>query len=133
MATQPDYTIISPQDFNVIPDIHDQVDFPNDPALFAALGNVFQKYDVNERFGLHLLHRHFILPENCVMLKSNVDADISLTKITHLDSIEGIPVRGVLYLLNDAGRFQAYEFEYGDTIDISVALFGGTRCNFVQV
>ena len=78
-------TIIYPSDFNAIPDIHNQVDFPNDPTLVTALGDVFQKYDVHERFGLHLLHRHFILPENCLMLKSKVDAEISLTKITSLD------------------------------------------------
>jgi hypothetical protein len=116
---QPNYSVISAQDFNTIPDIHDQVDIPNDPALFAALGKTFRKYDVHKRFGLHLLHRHFDLPEGCIMLKSNVDTDISLTTITHLDLIEQSPIRGVLYFLNDAGSFQAYEFEHGDALDIS--------------
>jgi hypothetical protein len=94
----------------------DQICFPKDPALFTALSTAFQKHDVYIRFGVHLLHRHFVLPENCVMLKSDVDANISLTKIAPL-----IPVRGVLYFLNDTGSFQAYEFEQGDTIDISAA------------
>jgi hypothetical protein len=118
MVPQSDCTIISPSDFNAIPDIQNQVDFPNDLSLVTALGEVFQKYDVHKRFGLHLLHRHFVLPQNCIMLKSKVDAEISLTKITSLDSMEPIPIRGVLYLLNDLGSFQAYEFEHGDTIDI---------------
>jgi hypothetical protein len=99
-------------------DIQNQVDFPNDLSLVTALGEVFQKYDVHERFGLHLLHRHFVLPENCLMLKSKVDAEISLTKITSLYSMEQIPIRGALHLLNDMGSFQVHEFEHGDTIDI---------------
>src|SRR5271155_5431685 len=118
MVPQPDCTIISPSDFNAIPDIHNQVDFPNDPTLITALDEEFKKYDVHERFGIHLLQRHFVLPESCLMLKSKVDAEISLTKITSLHSVEQIPIRGVLYLLNDVGSFQAYEYEHGDTIDI---------------
>jgi hypothetical protein len=121
MTPHTEYTIISPQVFNAIPDIHDQVDFPTDPAFFTALSTAFQKHNVYKRFRLHLLHRHFVLPENCVMLKSDVDADISLMKIAPLDSLQGIPVRGLLYFLNDTGSFQAYEYEQGDAIDIPPA------------
>ena len=110
--------IISPSDFNAIPDIHDQVDFPYDPALFTTLGKVFKKYYLHERFGVHLLHRHFILPEDHLMLKLKIDEEISVTKVTSLHSIDNLPVRGVLYLLNDMGTFQAYEFEHGDAVDI---------------
>lgn len=47
-----------------------------------------------------------------------VDPEISLTKITSVDAVDINAIRGVLYLRNDAGKFQAYEFEYGDPIDI---------------
>jgi hypothetical protein len=41
-----------------------------------------------------------------------------LTKITPLDAVDINKIRGALYLLNDTGKFQAYEFEYGDPLDI---------------
>src|SRR5947207_1125028 len=102
-----------------MPDIHDQIDFPKDLALFIALNKVCQKYDIHKHFGHHL-HHHFIFSENCIILKLNVDANISLTKMTRFDFIEEISVHGVMYLLNDVDNFQAYELEHEDAIDISL-------------
>ena len=114
-----DPTILPAHDFNSIADIHDQCDLPTDPAVVTALVNVFQKHDVQDRFGIHLLHRHFILPDGTIMFKPPpVDSDISLTKVTKLDAVDINKIRGALYLLNDTGKFQAYEFEYGDPVDI---------------
>jgi hypothetical protein len=50
-----------------------------------------------------------------------IDSDISLTKIVSLATVDGTAIRGVLYLLNDNGRFQPYEYEYGDEINIPPA------------
>ena len=110
--------IISAQEFNNLPHLHDQVKFPHDPAIVAALGDVFYRHNVHDRFGLHLLHRHYVLPKNCVALKSDVDSEISLTKIESISNIDVNAHRGVLYRLDDAGRFQEYEYEQGEQIDI---------------
>jgi hypothetical protein len=118
-----DIAILPAHEFNSsIADIHDQHDLPTDPAIVAALADVFQKHNVQDCFGIHLLHRHFILPEGHIMFKQPpVDSDISLTKITKLDVVDINKIRGALYFLNDMGKFQAYEFEYGDPLDIPPA------------
>jgi len=110
--------LISAQEFNSIPDLHDQPPFPSDPTIFEALGDLFCRHNVLERFGLHLLHRHYHLPENCIAFKSEVDGDISLTKIEPISGLDRNEIRGVLYRLKDDGCFQPYEFEYGEEVDI---------------
>jgi len=93
-----------------------------EPAVIAELGHVFQRHEVQDRFGIHLLHRHFIVPNGSIMFKlPPVDSDISLTKITPVGTVDINAVRGVLYLLNQIGKFQAYEFEDGDPVDIPPA------------
>jgi hypothetical protein len=121
MESPKECNIISAREFNAIPDLHEQVNLPNDPAIVAGLGDLFHRHNLHERFGLHLLHRHYILPEDCIALKSHVDADISLTKIEPIATVDVSTIRGTLYLLNDDGRFQAYEYEHGDQIDIPSA------------
>jgi hypothetical protein len=110
--------IISAQEFNTIPYLHDQFRFPSDPIIVAALGDVFYKHNVHDRFALHLLHRHYLLPEDCIVVKSDVDSEISLTKIEPISSVNIHALRGILYRLDDAGNFQAYEYERGGQIDI---------------
>lgn len=110
--------IISAREFNAIPDLHEQVNLPNDPAVVASLADIFHRHNLHERFGLHLLHRHYILPVDCIALKSQVDSDISLTKIEPIANVDVGAIRGTLYLLNDDGCFQAYEYEHGDPVDI---------------
>lgn len=111
-------SLISAQEFNNLPYLHDQVQFPNDPATIAALSDVFYRHNVHECFALHLLHRHYALPENCIVLKTYIDPEISLTKIEPLSNVDANALRGVLYHLDDTGKFQAYEYEQGDQIDI---------------
>ena len=118
MDSENNSCLISTQEFNDLPHLHDQVQFPNDPATIAALGDVFYKHNVHERFALHLLHRHYALPENCIVLKADIDSEISLAKIELLSNVDVNGLRGVLYHLDDTGRFQEYEYEQGDQIDI---------------
>lgn len=118
-----DVAILPAHEFNSsIADIHDQYDLPTDPVIVAALADVFQKHNVQECFGIHLLHRHFILPDGHIMFKPPpVESDISLTKITKVDVVDINKIRGTLYFLNDRGKFQAYEFEYGNPLEIPSA------------
>ena len=104
-------TLISAKDFNSIPYLHTQKPFPA-AATVAALGNLFFRHHVHDRFGIHLLHRHYEIPEDHIVLKSQVDDEISLTKIEPVKALDTDKLRGVLYRLADNG-FQAYEFEYG--------------------
>jgi hypothetical protein len=58
MESQIEFNVISARQFNDIPDLYDQVQFPNDPTMIDVLANLFYQHNVHERFGLHLLHRH---------------------------------------------------------------------------
>jgi hypothetical protein len=89
-----------------------------DPAVVAAISDIFELHAMTERFGIHLLHRHFELPPESLLLKSSVDDDITLTKITSIGSVDFSCLRGVLYMLNNADKFQAYEFKKGEPIDL---------------
>ena len=103
--------LISAHEFNDLPHLHDQVPFPNDPATIAALSDVFYRHNIHERFALHLLHRHYALPENCIMLKIYVDFKISLTKLESILNVDINTLRGIFYHLDDIKRFQEYEYE----------------------
>jgi hypothetical protein len=117
-----DTTILPAVEFNLIPDIHEQVDFPTEIDVIAAFADVFERHKVQDRFGIHLLHRHFLLPDGNIMLKSPPsDPDISLTQTTPLSSVDVNSIRGALYLLNKSEKFQAYEFEHGEPVDIPTA------------
>lgn len=109
-------TLISAKDFNSIPYLHTQKPFP-DTATVTALGNIFLRHHVLGRFGIHLLHRHYEIPEDHIVIKSQVDDEISLTKIEPLKALDTDKLRGVLYRLTDNG-FQPYEFEYGAELEI---------------
>jgi hypothetical protein len=45
-------------------------------------------------------------------------SEISLAKVEPLSNVDVKGLRGVLYHLDDTGRFQEYEYERGDQIDI---------------
>ena len=94
--------LISIQEFNDLPHLHNQVEFPDDPATLAALGEVFYCHNVHERFALHLLHRHYTLPEDCIIVKTNIDSEISLAKIEPLSNVDVNGLCGVLSHLNDS-------------------------------
>jgi len=104
-------------DFNKITDIHAQAPLTLD--ILQTIAAIFQKHGAYNTHGLQLLHRHYDMPEKCVALTTTINDTISVTKITQLADVKLDNVRGQLYMLNDHGKFQAYEYEYGPPIEFS--------------
>jgi hypothetical protein len=109
--------IMLSDDFNKITDIHAQI--PLTPDMLHAVAKIFQKHDAYNVHGLQLLHRHYMMPQKCIALTTAINDTISVTKITQLKDVDPDQLRGQLYRLNDAGKFQAYEYEYGPPIQFS--------------
>jgi len=111
--------IITKQQFDKIVDIHEQEEFTEDEV--AAIGEIFHAHRVVHKYGLQLLHRHFTLPEETLVLTEPVEQGINVSKVTSIDDVDLANARGQLYYLNDQGKFQAYEYEYGPPVDIPEA------------
>jgi hypothetical protein len=56
------------------------------------------------------------MPENCIPLTTESGNDVSVTKVTPLGKVNYDSIRGQLYLLNNHGKFQAYEYEHGPPV-----------------
>lgn len=106
-------SILSSQDFNKIPPIHDQKEF--DYEMWNAITAVFKQHNVDTKYGPQVLHRHYDMPEGAIALTTRAEK-FSITKITPSNSIDPAAIRGQLYLLNEEGKFQAYEYEYGTPV-----------------
>jgi hypothetical protein len=107
--------LISAQDFNKITDIHEQKEI--DPKHLKAIGAIFRAQHVEKNFGLQLLHRHYAISDGFIALTTPIDHSIVVTKVTPISSVDQSAIRGQLYLLNENGKFQAYEYEYGRPIN----------------
>jgi hypothetical protein len=97
--------------FNEISDIHHQSEYSSEEL--KGLRDIFVNHGVANKYGLQLLHRHYSLPPDTVAFCTPIDDEISATKVTPLDDVNVDELRGQYYLLNEDGRFQAYEYEHG--------------------
>lgn len=104
-------SVISASDFNKIPHIDDQRAFDDDLAL--KIGLIYQKHGVLDDLGLHLLHRHYKVGDDSMVHITQVADSIHVTRVVPIGSINMNATRGRLYLLNEANKFQAYEYEDG--------------------
>lgn len=110
-------SLVPAKDFNKIPHIDDQPAL--DPELAKEIGLIYQKHNVLELYGLHLLHRHYEITDNTVVHITAVDECIHVTKPSPADTVDLNNMRGRLYILNEAGKFQAYEYEPGPSSSFS--------------
>lgn len=111
--------IISASIFNKIPHIHDQPQL--EPDLLEQFALLFQAHGVLDAHSLQLLHRHYQMPNDSIALTTQIDESIYVTKITPIHDVDIEAICGQLYLLNDEGNFQAYEYEYGPPVSFPPA------------
>jgi hypothetical protein len=84
-----------------------------------GLGKIFVKHGVTSNFGVHLLHRHFPIPDGSVMLYDNRDPDMEICWVTPLDRTIHAELRGRTFKVNDSGQFVPYEYDIGDDFQVS--------------
>ena len=78
------------------------------------------KYNVEEIFGLHLIHGHLSLPQDEFMLGRTInDLPGCWTKPTAFSDVNLKEIHGHIFMLVDDDKLVAYEYRDGAPIDIS--------------
>ena len=106
-------------------------------AHLQKLAEIFVKYNVHERLGIHLIHSHAKVAAGNVMLgHSLTEPSGCWTKPIPIEEVNLAAVHGHIFKLVDGDRFVAYEYVEGkahDFSDINAAFFGELveylRCN----
>src|SRR5271170_2254431 len=92
-----DTSILPAAEYNDIPDIEEhRSSLLNrvQPDVLQILGNIFVKYNVDPYFGIHLLHRHFPIPDRTIMLHRFENPDVEICQVTSVDDLAGLKLRG---------------------------------------
>ncbi|KAL9124203.1 MAG: hypothetical protein Q9217_006445 [Psora testacea] len=84
-----------------------------------SLAELFTRYDAQDVFGVHLIHGHFHIDEDKIMLGVDLGTD-SLgywTKPTQSANIDKDDIHGHIYVLSSENQFVAYEYRGGPSTD----------------
>ncbi|PKS11380.1 hypothetical protein jhhlp_003142 [Lomentospora prolificans] len=83
-----------------------------------ALGELFVRHGVQDVFGVHLLHGHFIAPEGTVLLgteaKLSEQSSACWTKPVLMAELASKAVHGHVFRLLSNGTFVPYELQEGE-------------------
>ncbi|CEO58412.1 hypothetical protein PMG11_03139 [Penicillium brasilianum] len=83
------------------------------------LAEMFVRHNADKILGIHLIHGHFKIPEETVMLGTNVESlSLRWTKPTHIEKINPTSVHGHIFALTKDGMC-AYELQEGPLPDMS--------------
>jgi hypothetical protein len=84
----------------------------------SALAALFEQYEVSQVFGIHLVHGHFLLPEDTVPVGENHDCPHS--RWARQWPVEEVPetIHGHIFVL-ERGGFHPYEYQIRPVPDTS--------------
>ncbi|KKZ62098.1 hypothetical protein EMCG_03415 [[Emmonsia] crescens] len=110
------------QDLELSRAVHNSLVHPEEQpnisdATLKALGELFVRNSVQDIFGVHLLHSHFIAPEGTVLL--GIEAQLSerssacWTKPVSVAELANKAVHGHVFRLQSDGMFVPYELHEG--------------------
>ncbi|RMI95600.1 hypothetical protein CDV36_016401, partial [Fusarium kuroshium] len=104
--------------YNTLPDDHSQPHVTNDHI--QNLAAIFVRHNAHDVLGVHLIHGHFQIPEDTVLLGNNFEKpEGRWAKPTKVDTIDLDMVHGHVFMLKDDGVFRAYEYQGGALPDLS--------------
>jgi hypothetical protein len=84
------------------------------------LAEIFVKYSVHERLGVHLIHRHAKIAAGNVMLgHSFTEPSGRWAKPTQIEKVNLADIHGHIFKLVNGGRFIAYEYVKGKASNLS--------------
>ncbi|POR32585.1 Uncharacterized protein TPAR_07209 [Tolypocladium paradoxum] len=114
-----DELMLSSAAYNQLPDDENQPD-PSEHHL-QELARLFMRYDVQNKFGLHLIHGHLSIPDGTVMFgRSFTGPDGFWTKPTNVDDLNLGYIHGHIFMLSsDGGGFVPYEYREGLPIEMT--------------
>ncbi|EFY92562.1 hypothetical protein J3459_015275 [Metarhizium acridum] len=103
--------------YNTLLDDSDQP--PVSEEHITDLAQMFVRHNADKVLGIHLIHGHFKIPKNTVMLGSNFEnPSLRWTKVTDIDEIDPSRVHGHILALYQGGLC-AYELQDGPLPDLS--------------
>ncbi|GLI82209.1 hypothetical protein PoHVEF18_010618 [Penicillium ochrochloron] len=103
--------------YNTLLDDSDQP--PVSEEHITDLAEIFVRHNADKVLGIHLIHGHFKIPKNTVMLGSNFEnPSLRWTKVTDLEEIDPSRVHGHIFALYQGGLC-AYELQDGPLPDLS--------------
>lgn len=82
-----------------------------------AVGAILAKYGLLKKFGIHLVHGHFNLPIDTILVGTNYDG-CRWAKATSLDGIDPNDLHGHIFVVTERG-LRAYECQIGARPDLS--------------
>ncbi|KAI3395663.1 hypothetical protein diail_1031 [Diaporthe ilicicola] len=98
--------------YNLLPDDGDQPEVQQ--THLQELASLFKRFDVQDKFGMHLIHGHSQLDEGNVMLGTALASVRGCwTKPTSITDINPSDIHGHISRLTGNGEMQAYEYREG--------------------
>ncbi|KYK53953.1 hypothetical protein DCS_05902 [Drechmeria coniospora] len=100
---------------------------PVDGEHIQNLATIFVRHNAQNALGIHLIHGHFSIPENTVLLGTNFEGPKGRwAKVTGIEYVDPASVHGHIFVLSDDGLC-AYEYQEGPLPDVSVVGRGFLR------
>jgi hypothetical protein len=89
------------------------------PVHLQELASLFKRFNVQDKFGMHLIHGHFQLDEGNVMVGTALTSVRGCwTKPTSITDLEPAEIHGHIFRLTESGEMQAYEYREGPTTNL---------------
>lgn len=84
------------------------------------LAEIFVRHNAHEKLGVHLIHGHFKIPADTIMLGTNFENPSGRwTKPTSINEVNLDNVHGHIFVLTPEHDFVAYEYQDGPLPDLS--------------
>ncbi|KAI9660982.1 MAG: hypothetical protein M1821_009309 [Bathelium mastoideum] len=96
--------------YNTLPAIEDQS--PPSENVLRDIGHIFLNHGINEDIGISLLHKHFMLDNEEVMVHDGLRCSPALP------GISGHNLEGSAFFLH-GNKFEAFEYEHSEALDLS--------------
>lgn len=106
--------------YNHLPSDDEQPTFSQDVGnLLAELRAIFCRHAADTVFGLHLIHGHFKIPEDEVMIGSRLeDSDVGWwTRAMKIDLVSRQHIHGHVFIVSDDSQLLPYEYRQGSPSD----------------
>ncbi|KAK1976169.1 hypothetical protein LZ30DRAFT_735293 [Colletotrichum cereale] len=103
--------------YNLLPDDGDQPEVQQ--VHLQKLADLFKRFNVQDKFGMHLIHGHFQLEEGNIMLGTALASVRGCwTKPTRITDLKPAEIHGHIFRLTESGEMQAYEYRDGPTTNL---------------
>ncbi|KAJ5626392.1 hypothetical protein N7510_002701 [Penicillium lagena] len=104
--------------YNLLPNDEDQPQVQR--IHLQELASLFTRFNVQKIFGVHLIHGHFQIEEDKIMLGTSLKSVRGCwTQPTSIADIKPAEIHGHIFKLTASGEMQAYEYRQGPTTSLN--------------